>query len=268
MFGSDKCHFAAIVEWSGKVGCRSLRPLATRVPSLVACCRVEGLGFLLMLRFVGAVSCVLFALGANSGAAAELHFEKSFQSKSAAFMRIYGRAQPPYGFLRFCDANPEHCLPEQAGARVLQRRFDATPEKLIELDVVNRTVNRRVAPFTDEEIYGISEYWTVPTTKGDCEDYALLKREELAHRGWPRSSLLLTVVRDEAGEGHAVLTVRTQQGDFVLDNKIADVRLWSETPYEFVMRQSYVDPMVWVSLDKSYSSDDVDVSASAARHRE
>ena len=60
----------------------------------------------------------------------------------------------------------------------------------------------------------------MPRTKGDCEDYALLKRHTLIRKGWPVGSLLLTVVRDEKGEGHAVLTARTKQGDFILDNKI------------------------------------------------
>ena len=71
----------------------------------------------------------------------------------------------------------------------------------------------------------------------------------LIERGWPQSALLLTVVRDERGDGHAVLTARTAQGDFILDNKIAEVRPWNKTPYEFVMRQSYLNPRVWVSLD-------------------
>ena len=65
-------------------------------------------------------------------------------------------------------------------------------------------------------------------------------------KGWPVSALLMTVVRDEKGEGHAVLTARTVQGDYILDNKIEDVRMWNKTPYQFVMRQSYLNPKVWV----------------------
>jgi predicted transglutaminase-like cysteine proteinase len=114
-------------------------------------------------------------------------------------------------------------------------------------------VNNTIAPATDLEIYGVNEYWTLPRTKGDCEDYALLKRHNLIKKGWPVSSLLMTVVRDEKGEGHAVLTARTMQGDFILDNKIEEVRLWSQTPYEYVMRQSYINPRVWVALDTRQS---------------
>ena len=99
------------------------------------------------------------------------------------------------------------------------------------------------------EIYGQTEYWTIPVSKGDCEDYALLKRQRLMARGWPASSLLITVVRDEKGEGHAVLTARTVQGDFVLDNKVDEVKAWTRTPYDYVMRQSYLNPRIWMSLD-------------------
>ncbi len=165
-------------------------------------------------------------------------------SERTAYMRVFGSSQAPYGFVRFCDQNPQYCVQRGNGGR-----FEATPESLSDLDEVNRLVNRSVEPATDNEIYGISEYWTLPGDKGDCEDYALLKQKILIGRGWPSSSLLLTVVRDEKGEGHAVLTARTSQGDFVLDNKSDDVRLWSRSSYQFVMRQSYLDPKVWVSLD-------------------
>lgn len=130
----------------------------------------------------------------------------------------------------------------------------ATPERLSELDEVNRLVNAAVKPVTDLEAYGVEEYWTLPTNRGDCEDYALLKRKILIQRGWPQSALLLTVVRDELGEGHAVLTARTAQGDFVLDNKITDVRIWHATPYKYLMRQSYVNPEAWVSLEEAILS--------------
>jgi predicted transglutaminase-like cysteine proteinase len=45
-----------------------------------------------------------------------------------------------------------------------------------------------------------------------------------------------------------VLTVKTDKGEFVLDNQIEDVLLWSETGYRFVKRQSQSDPNVWLAL--------------------
>jgi predicted transglutaminase-like cysteine proteinase len=160
-------------------------------------------------------------------------------------MRIFGPAQPPYGFVSFCDRTPREC---QQGPQE-EQRFDLTSQRRTELEAVNLAVNHAIKPVTDIELYGLADYWTVPARQGDCEDYVLLKRKRLMALGWPASALLITVVRDEKGEGHAVLTARTQQGDFILDNKTDEITLWHQTPYQFVMRQSYLNPRVWLSLD-------------------
>ena len=164
----------------------------------------------------------------------------------SAFMRVHGQALPPFGFVHFCQRFGIECA---AKDNVNFSRFDAYPARLSELDAVNREINRRIAPVTDLELYGTEEYWTFPTNRGDCEDYVVLKRRELMQRGWPASALLITVVRDEVGDGHAVLTVRTRQGDYVLDNKVDEVRVWRDTPYKYLMRQSYLDPKLWMALD-------------------
>lgn len=161
------------------------------------------------------------------------------------FMRVFGLAQPPYGFVNFCRRAAQEC----AQGPLEEQRFDATPERLAQLDAVNRAVNRRIAPMTDMELYGQADHWTIPLRRGDCEDYVLLKRRHLMRLGWPASALLITVVRDERGDGHAVLTARTLQGDFILDNKTDAIKLWHEVDYQFVMRQSYLNPLVWMSLD-------------------
>ena len=102
---------------------------------------------------------------------------------------------------------------------------------------------------TDMDHWGVVERWNYPEDGyGDCEDYVLLKRRLLIQRGWPREALLVTVVLDNEGVGHAVLTVTTDKGDYVLDNKREDVLLWSKTGYGFVKRQSQSDPNIWVSL--------------------
>lgn len=176
-------------------------------------------------------------------------------------MRIYGLSQAPYGFVRFCETNSAECSSDGRE----EARLDATPERLSELDAINRTVNRAIKPLTDMEIYGVTEYWTLPVTAGDCEDYALMKRKLLMERGWPASSLLMTVVRDERGEGHAVLTARTAQGDFVLDNKVEGVKIWFKTPYQFVMRQSYLNPKVWVGLEPGDATRPASLAGVSAR---
>lgn len=199
------------------------------------------------LSCVGVV-CFMSLVPAAGAAVAQSVAALEPATRSPVFMRIFGNAQPPYGFVRFCDGQPDDCA---GGNASNDARFSATPEKLSELDEINRAVNKAVEPATDLEVYGVNELWTLPENKGDCEDFALLKRRVLMERGWPASALLLTVVRDEKNEGHAILTARTSQGDFVLDNKTDDVRIWNKTPYHFVMRQSYINPRVWVSLDPS-----------------
>lgn len=176
-----------------------------------------------------------------------LSLQPSAQTRAVLFMRVYGRALAPYGYVQFCERNMDACR----STSERRNRVAGTPANLSELDAINRMVNRRIIPMTDQAIYGKLEHWTLPgaSRKGDCEDYVLLKRRILMRRGWPASALSITVVRDEYGDGHAILTARTSSGDFILDNKTDDIRLWSKTSYKFVMRQSYIDPNVWVSLD-------------------
>jgi predicted transglutaminase-like cysteine proteinase len=179
------------------------------------------------------------------------------QDKTSAFMRVFGPTDPPYAFWRFCDEFPADCVKKRA----VDSRFDAKPFRLTELADINATINHAIDPVTDLELYGVSDYWTLPLNgKGDCEDYALLKRHVLIEAGWPASSLLVTVVLDEKNDGHAVLTARTVQGDFVLDNKSDEIKLWHATPYRFVMRQSYLDPKAWVALDPGQSTPPVAIA--------
>ncbi len=128
---------------------------------------------------------------------------------------------------------------------------------------MNTKVNTSVQPVTDMELYHKVEYWTYPTQhKGDCEDYVLLKQRLLIERGWPESTLLITVVRDENNEGHAVLTVRTDKGDFVLDNKRSEILRFAATPYTYIKRQSERNPLIWISLLPPETAPQTQVSAS------
>jgi predicted transglutaminase-like cysteine proteinase len=88
---------------------------------------------------------------------------------------------------------------------------------------INARVNATIAPRTDLEMWGREEIWSYPVKYGDCEDYVLQKRHELIQAGFHTSNLLITVVLQPNGDGHAVLTVRTDRGDFVLDNLVSKV---------------------------------------------
>jgi predicted transglutaminase-like cysteine proteinase len=109
-------------------------------------------------------------------------------------------------------------------------------------------VNEKIVPVSDNDLYGKAEYWTVPADAGDCEDYLLLKKKYLEALGFPPEALLITVVLDEKSEGHAVLTVAADTGDFVLDNRRDEILRWSDTGYRFLKRQSPQNPTQWVAL--------------------
>jgi predicted transglutaminase-like cysteine proteinase len=180
------------------------------------------------------------------------------QVQKVAFIKSFGDTLPPIGYVTFCQEHQGDCRP---GPRFADR-IQLTAAKYRQIEEVNTAVNTEIAPVTDLELYGKAEVWTYPTTKGDCEDYVLLKRRILIERGFPESTLLITVVRDENNEGHAVLTVRTDAGDFVLDNKRRDIVRWADTPYTFIKRQSEKNPLVWISLLPSETAPQTTVSAS------
>ncbi|WP_246592305.1 transglutaminase-like cysteine peptidase [Aminobacter anthyllidis] len=114
---------------------------------------------------------------------------------------------------------------------------------------INNFVNASVQPLTDQEIFGVEEKWGwFPEVVGDCEDYALIKRKLLNEKGSPLGSLLMTVSRGAKRGGHAVLTVLTERGDFVLDNVEQKVLLWRDVEIYFLKRQAQKDPNSWVSL--------------------
>jgi predicted transglutaminase-like cysteine proteinase len=153
--------------------------------------------------------------------------------------------RPPIGWVEFCAEHASECkvAPSEPRNVVLTLRLWR------ELVRINQTVNADIRPMTDLEHYGVVEKWAYPDDGyGDCEDYVLLKRRMLMEAGWPREALLITVVRETSGDGHAVLTVKTDRGDLVLDNQNEAIVLWSESGYRFVKRQSQSDPNVWVSL--------------------
>ena len=153
--------------------------------------------------------------------------------------------RPPIGWVEFCSATPREC----AGGPSEARDVVLSSKAWRDLVRVNKWVNDTIKPITDLEHWGVVERWSYPDDGyGDCEDYVLLKRRMLVAAGWPREALLITVVRDKKDEGHAVLTVKTDKGDYILDIQNEDVLLWSETGYRFVKRQSQTDANVWVSL--------------------
>ena len=193
-----------------------------------------------MLDFRGrakglAVIAILFGMSVSAHASDERVLYASLGDTTRA----------PIGWTEFCANRPDEC----PGGTSQPRDIVLSQTAWRDLLRVNRWVNETVKPMTDMEHWGVVEKWSLPTDGyGDCEDYVLMKRKMLIDAGWPREALLITVVRDKNGEGHAILTVKTDKGEFILDNQNENVVAWNETGYRFVKRQSQGDPNVWVSL--------------------
>ncbi len=165
------------------------------------------------------------------------------------YLQGQGRVNPPIGFLEFCDRYPAECRPL---GQPSQWRIRLTSQRWALLRQVNLHVNRIVKPMTDEQIYGRPEVWEYPANgMGDCEDYVLEKKRYLEALGFPAEALMIAVVLDEKGGGHAVLLVRTDRGDLALDNRRNRILPWNRTGYTYLMRQSQANPARWVALSRN-----------------
>jgi predicted transglutaminase-like cysteine proteinase len=165
-------------------------------------------------------------------------------------MQTGGLTSQPIGHFEFCKFYPAECA---------IRSRDNRPERMTEtlwrqITSVNLSVNDSIKPMNDFDVYGKDEVWTYPDGFGDCEDYVLEKRRILMESGIPASNLLITVVRKPDGEGHAVLTIRTDNGDFVLDNLSNTIRQWDQTGYRYLKRQASDHAGRWVSIREGEST--------------
>lgn len=166
------------------------------------------------------------------------------------FLSPIEQTNPPIGHYEFCKINKDECgvIGRDKGPMKLTRKSWAS------LISINKRINSEIKPLTDMQINGVEELWSFPTTVGDCEDYVLLKRRELIKQGFSAADLLITVVLQPSGAGHAVLTVRTDYGDYILDNIREEVVLWHETGYRFIKRQSSVHAGAWMKLGNGDST--------------
>ena len=184
-----------------------------------------------MFRFLAKA---LIATGLLTGGLIAFHAPSAAGAMQSTFAPIGGPTSVPYGWVDFCQRYRGECqAPDLAATDI-----ELTPKAMKEIERVNRWVNSNITPMSDMEHWGVIDQWDYPTDgKGDCEDYALLKRKLLIEEGLPRQALLMTVVQDLNNDGHAVLTVKTNKGDFVLDNMRDEVRPWTQSRYVWLERQ-------------------------------
>jgi predicted transglutaminase-like cysteine proteinase len=189
----------------------------------------------------GLAACII-AIGAI-GAPAQAQTLAALPFPSTAF-GTDGTAKPTAGWLKFCERLPDECTVDLSEPTVVQLTIPGW-QTLVR---VNRQVNAAITPMTDQEHWGSDDRWDFAEDGyGDCEDYQLVKRRRLVEAGFPRRVLRMTVVINNEGRGHAVLMIRTDRGDFVLENKRDVLLPWEQTGYVYIKREGS-DGLAWTSL--------------------
>ncbi|MEA3535464.1 transglutaminase-like cysteine peptidase [Rhizobium sp. CC-YZS058] len=146
----------------------------------------------------------------------------------------------PFAFVRFCVANADDCTASDGEDTIVM-----SPERVAQLKSINGAVNRAITPQYDQVSL---DRWQADVTAGDCEDYALTKRRRLIGAGFAPAALRIAVARTWSGEGHAVLVVRTDRGDVVLDNRFDQIKRWNATDMRILKIQSGANPRLWFEL--------------------
>lgn len=103
---------------------------------------------------------------------------------------------------------------------------NGTPDRDI-LQAVNAYINK-TQYIVDPTNWGVPDYWATPTEfffkDGDCEDYAISKYVTLHRLGYAKRSMRLVIGQDNNTRvEHAVLAIRTKDGEFILDNQVTKV---------------------------------------------
>ena len=189
-----------------------------------------------------AASLILGLLAARNADAQELQLADA----QATWAPVGETTRVPYGWADLCGRQPQECRVDVLDP--VDLRLTEKTAKILE--AINAKVNAEIVPVSNLDHWGTTlDHWDYPTDgKGDCKIYALWKRKLLTDLGFPRQALLMTIVRDLEGNGHTILTVKTDHGDLVLDNMVGEIRAWDATGYTYVKRQSQSDPNVWVSI--------------------
>ncbi len=161
-------------------------------------------------------------------------------SRPGQFMTTSRPTIAPIAFAKFCDNAADQCV------RIGDRdTIELTKQKRVELQRINSEINTAITYVG--ELEGEDE-WKLNPTSGDCDDYAVSKRQHLLRAGWPSGALRIATARTPSGVGHAVLVVSTTQGDLVLDNRTNVVKPWKSVDLKWIKIQSHEDPRVWLKL--------------------
>lgn len=161
-------------------------------------------------------------------------------ARPGQFMSTSRPTIAPIAFAKFCDNAADQCV------RIGDRdTIELTKQKRTELQRINSEINSAIVYVG--ELEGQDD-WKLNPASGDCDDYAVTKRQRLLRAGWPSGALRIATARTPSGIGHAVLVVSTTQGDLVLDNRTNVVKPWKAVDLKWIKIQSHENPRVWLKL--------------------
>jgi predicted transglutaminase-like cysteine proteinase len=207
-----------------------------------------------------AISTALLIAGSNTSLQARISPRTAWPAYTVVVEKT---DEDPPGWAEFCRNYKSECEAQSS----TPRKLALTPELWNKLVDVNRWVNAHIKPLPDIQHFGRPNKWNFAEDgKGDCKDYVLVKRRMLLQSSLPREALLMTAVITPRNKGHAVLIVRTDKGDYVLDSLLSKIMLWKDTPYEYIMRQSQSNPNSWVYIDGDPLKPDATVDKTIAEN--
>ena len=155
------------------------------------------------------------------------------------YMRLGEGSLAPLAFVKFCQRTPRRCSPNEEVHHII---LDDAHKS--EFNRVKREVNRDIALWAGVP----TEVWDDEGTSAVCYEYALTTRTRLLELSYPAGALLLAVAIVANGEGHLVLVIVTDRGDYVLDNLQPALIRWDELPYNWIMRSSPSNPQHWRTI--------------------
>lgn len=188
-----------------------------------------------------AVIVTMFAGTLEAYALPRTDFSRAIAPKRAPLhMAAVRETVAPFAFSQFCAEQSDQCE-----AKGTDSTINLSAERRKALQSINVEVNRQIR-YQDDRSGG--DVWSVGVLAGDCDDYALTKRQRLLDAGWPSGVLRIATAKTEQGVGHAVLVVSTSEGDLVLDNRTNVVKPWYATQLHWIKIQSSDDPRKWLKL--------------------
>lgn len=149
-------------------------------------------------------------------------------------------AQPtraPLAYMMLCLKVPDQCRSDNQASTAYSVDLIKTISR------INNNINNSMIAQLDQ-----GDTWQIGGRTGDCEDFALTKRRDLIKAGVAAGALRMAVVKTEKGDGHAVLIVKTDLGDLVLDNRRKNIVLSQNTGYTFI-KIATENPMKWNKLN-------------------